>query len=551
MNNDQTWPADNQPSSRWPVYTRGNIGEVYPDVVLPLEWDLAGAPSELGWREGAQQIGFVVESDFDPDEDMTFIGVFGGYAYFNASIMRLLGVRTPGVAVDLIDQQFLGECDVPPYVPRPGDRNLVATSRLVRSALSTMLAKDVPLLVEMKQRADTQIAAAPGLDAPTDQLWSYVKQAMVDNWAYFIRSHVTISTKAMIASGQLTDLCDAQFGDPNLALVLTTGIGEVRSAGPAEEMWRLANETSEADFDTEFAEFLTEYGHRGPNEFSVAGKDWAAYPEIALAAIDLLRGVDGVRSPQAQQQQARLKREAALLEARARMGWQKKRLDSAIANTALWSRAREASKDEVIRAVQAARHAVLELFRRAAKNGGVQDTVGPMLLTRVEFEEYLANPASIVAQIEARREQYQTLCDHEPPFAFSGVQPPVEEWVSRSADRGTVEAGQVLVGAAGSPGLARGWARVLTDPSDPSAMEPGDILVAPLTDPSWTPLFLSAEAVVVEVGAALSHSMIVSRELGIPCVVGIALAASIIPDGALIEVDGQAGTVRILELPEQ
>ena len=316
-------------------------------------------------------------------------------------------------------------------------------------------------------------------------------------------------------------------------------------------MWRLANDTPQGEFDKEFADFLKEYGHRGPNEFSVAGKDWAAYPEIALAAIDLLRGADSSRSPQAQQQQARVRRETALAEAHARMGWQKKRLDAAIANTALWSRAREASKDEVIRAVQPARHAVLELFRRAAKNGGVQDTVGPMLLTQVEFEQYLADPSSMVEQIESRREQYQTLCDHEPPFAFSGVQPPVEEWVSRSADRGTVEVGQVLVGAAGSPGLAQGRARVLTDPSDPSAMQPGDILVAPLTDPSWTPLFLSAEAVVVEVGAALSHSMIVSRELGIPCVVGIALAASIIPDGALIEVDGQAGTLRILELPEQ
>ena len=217
MSNEQTWPADNKPSGRWPIYTRGNIGEVYPDVVLPLEWDLAGPPSELGWREGAKQIGFVAESDFDPDEDMTFIGVFGGYAYFNASIMRLLGVRTPGVAVDLIDQQFLGESDVPPYVPRPGDRNMAATARLVRSALATMLAKDVPLLVEMKQRADAQIAAAPGPGASTDELWNYVTESMANNWAFFIRSHVTNSTKAMIASGQLTDLCEAQFGDPNLA----------------------------------------------------------------------------------------------------------------------------------------------------------------------------------------------------------------------------------------------------------------------------------------------------------------------------------------------
>ena len=72
---------------------------------------------------------------------------------------------------------------------------------------------------------------------------------------------------------------------------------------------------------------------------------------------------------------------------------------------------------------------------------------------------------------------------------------------------------------------------------------------APITDPSWTPLFVPVEAVVVDVGAMLSHAVIVSRELGIPSVVSITGATKTIPDGALIEVDGNNGTVTILELP--
>jgi pyruvate,water dikinase len=71
------------------------------------------------------------------------------------------------------------------------------------------------------------------------------------------------------------------------------------------------------------------------------------------------------------------------------------------------------------------------------------------------------------------------------------------------------------------------------------------VLVAPRTDPSWTPLFVSAAAVVVEVGAAMSHSMIVSRELGIPCVVGVVDATLRIPDGAEAEVDGSSGQVTV------
>ena len=87
---------------------------------------------------------------------------------------------------------------------------------------------------------------------------------------------------------------------------------------------------------------------------------------------------------------------------------------------------------------------------------------------------------------------------------------------------------------------------MVLDPGDPVGLGPGDVLVAPITDPSWTPLFLAAEAVVVDVGATMSHAVIVSRELGIPCVVSAVGATQRITDGALVEVDGSAGTVTVL-----
>ena len=90
---------------------------------------------------------------------------------------------------------------------------------------------------------------------------------------------------------------------------------------------------------------------------------------------------------------------------------------------------------------------------------------------------------------------------------------------------------------------------MITDPSDPGDLGPGDVLVAPLTDPAWTPLFVPVEAVVVDVGGQMSHAVIVSRELGRPCVVAATDASRRIPDGARIRVDGTSGTVTILELP--
>ena len=111
------------------------------------------------------------------------------------------------------------------------------------------------------------------------------------------------------------------------------------------------------------------------------------------------------------------------------------------------------------------------------------------------------------------------------------------------------EVGTTLTGAAGSGGTASGRARIITDAGDPLGLEPGDVLIAPQTDPSWVPLMVAASAVIVNVGATGSHAMIVSRELGIPCVVSVADATDIIPDGAMVTVDGTSGTVTVDSLP--
>ncbi|MEM7325857.1 MAG: PEP-utilizing enzyme, partial [Actinomycetota bacterium] len=213
------------------------------------------------------------------------------------------------------------------------------------------------------------------------------------------------------------------------------------------------------------------------------------------------------------------------------------------------SRAREESKDQVIRGNQLSRHAFLELLRRARENGGVADTIGPMLLQEDQFLAYLEDPAAVVPVIESRRAAYEHLRGLEPPFAFdhtAGGVPPVSTWAPRRTEGPALATDEVLEGAAGAPGVATGTARVILDPADPAGLSPGDVLIAPHTDPSWTPLFVPAAAVVVEVGAAMSHSMIVSRELGIPCVVGVVDATLRIPDGALVEVDGGTGQVRLL-----
>ncbi|HSR25074.1 MAG TPA: PEP-utilizing enzyme, partial [Candidatus Eisenbacteria bacterium] len=107
------------------------------------------------------------------------------------------------------------------------------------------------------------------------------------------------------------------------------------------------------------------------------------------------------------------------------------------------------------------------------------------------------------------------------------------------------EGRRILVGTPGSPGRARGTARIITSPADFQRFQPGDVLVAHTTTPVWTPLLNIASAAVTEVGGPFSHAAIVSREFGIPLVNGALDATHVIADGTPIVVDGSAGIVEL------
>jgi len=155
--------------------------------------------------------------------------------------------------------------------------------------------------------------------------------------------------------------------------------------------------------------------------------------------------------------------------------------------------------------------------------------------------------APVIAQ---RLETFLELYDIDPPFVLTTDPPPLAEWPRRRRSQPDGSAPTpvetVLTGLGGSAGCYTGRSRIITGLDQAGQIEPGDVLVAPFTDAAWTPLFLVAGAVVVDLGAINSHAMVVARELGVPCVVSVQDATSRIPDGALITVDGTAGTVTVM-----
>lgn len=110
--------------------------------------------------------------------------------------------------------------------------------------------------------------------------------------------------------------------------------------------------------------------------------------------------------------------------------------------------------------------------------------------------------------------------------------------------------GRNVYGLGASPGQASGRTRVIRHPNEGQSLQAGEILVAPSTDPGWTPLFLRASAIVMETGGYLSHGAIVARELGIPAVINIPGLLQTIQDGQLLTVDGDKGHIILGEMCE-
>ena len=188
----------------------------------------------------------------------------------------------------------------------------------------------------------------------------------------------------------------------------------------------------------------------------------------------------------------------------------------------------------------------LEIGARLVADGKLEVADQIYFLTLDELRRAVRAGEVDLAGIHARQEAKAELDKHqEPLIAIAGEIPPVAEWPLKGAAQAAQ--GAELTGAAGSPGQASGRARVVMDAYADEPTRPGEVLVAPITDPGWMPLFVGAVAVVAEMGGELSHTMIVSRDLGIPAVVGAVGATTAIKTGDLIEVDGSGGVVRILE----
>jgi pyruvate,water dikinase len=555
------WLTDWPRSPRMPFYTRANGGEVLPDPASPLGWTLVFEKGLLpGWLRGLVEFGIYREGELDMERPPV-VGSFGGYFYINLSHCRVMAIRM-GMTVEAFDAALLGiAAAAPPYQPHPDDPCPECSAKAGQTIGEILTATSFPkieadldrVLAKRRGRPDLAGLSAAGL---VGYARSFLPE--LDN-AFAVHDYSTLGSS--VGPAMLAEAC-AAAGEPGALLDLISGYGEVPSASPSWGLWqlsRLANASPErrvertpehtAEFAKALEDFLADFGQRGPNEWDIRAISWEAGPDQVLALVDSMRHMPDEDSPDARHARLEATRAAATERIRAALPDDASRqgFDLALASAARTIPLREKTKLIAVTTINEVRMAIRELGRRGVAAGYYAAPEDVMMLLESELDDYVADPARFAPVIAERLAGYLALFELEPPFIIDADPAPLPRWPRRARPRpAAAKTGAVLTGIGGSAGRYQGRARVGMDLPAAMALEPGEILVAPLTDAAWTPLFLVAGAVVVDVGALNSHAVVVSRELGIPCVLSLQDATARLRDGMELAVDGAAGTVTVI-----
>lgn len=362
--------------------------------------------------------------------------------------------------------------------------------------------------------------------------------------------------------------------DTSLRHRLFAGLGGIPEAEAGLALWRLAT-MARADRELErllrgdgdwsqvqakltgteagrtflaaWSDFMSKHGHHCRCEPEVFNARWHETPDYILRVVRAYLGnLDGA-NPHEKQQRLAEERLNLTDEWRAQLGPARRWLFSlALERAQRLTVHREVWKNEIVRVMAFLRRVLLALGRRLHEQG-VLDQVDDIFFLEVgELETLTGNVAAhdLRPRIKLRLEEYRQNLTLSPPPTVVGRFAPGSSLSPRSGSRSS---GKVLEGIAVSSGVATGRARVVLRSDVQEQVRPGEILVAPFTDPAWVPYFIPAAGLVVDQGGVLSHGSIVARELGLPAVTDTGSATETIKTGDLVEVDGNLGRVRILE----
>ncbi|WP_433634969.1 PEP-utilizing enzyme [Nocardia sp. CA-120079] len=573
---DKIWVCDDEPSVRFPLYTRGNVSEVFVEAVSPLTWSAYGPHSwEPGWRDALYRMGVFTPDEFRPEGQCEVTCCFGGYIYLNVSLQRTFAVRMPGMTPEAIDQAFFGDHpDVPPYRPDPRDENAECSQAVAEWLTSLFTTTELPELAYDTARLDALVANRPQLSELSDtELVARFRELRGEN-RYFFSKHIYLTNCSNVIAAVVAQIA-AAVQAPELAARVTTSL-DIPSAQQSFDMWELsrvvAHSTALTDefdagveglidrlrassaqvvkeFLAQWDSFIERWGFLGPSVWEFRSPTFATDPLIPLRMLDRARRAPDDAAPRDRSATLQSERDSAIAEISERLAGTpdvQAQFLGAAQGARVFLPGRERTKLNSTRMTEEVRANLRELGTRLVERGVLSTWQHLLLVTDDELDDFVSDPGRFADLLLERQARLELLMSKVPPFVFEGEVPPLATFEDRAREpKPPVQTGDVLTGLPVSQGVYTGPARVIDSLDDDSDLEPGEIIVAVTTDSSWGPLFLAAGAVVCQVGAAISHAAIVARELGIPAVVSVPDCVEQIKTGTILTVDGSTGTVTV------
>lgn len=331
-----------------------------------------------------------------------------------------------------------------------------------------------------------------------------------------------------------------------LAMYHLAQFKEVQECSSGEEFAKRIEEKSfSQEFLAAYNAFMDTYGFRSPRELDAATPRPYEKPGKFFEQLQIMaQNVQAETNPQAVYDKSKKEREqayAGLVERAHKRGWLTLRLFTWFYHVLVeFGAYREIHKYYYIMAVDTFRRQVVSIAQSLVDAGRLDNTEQVFDLTIDDLERAMEDPSINLRGLAEKNTRFlrkiKDIHDFPPVIDSRGK---IFFPTRREASEGE------LVGEPISPGTVRGPVKVLHTPDEKPVL-PGDILVAEATDPGWTPLFINAGGVVLEIGGLLHHGALVAREYGKPCVAGIEDVTSLLQDGQEVEVDGLNGIVRVI-----
>jgi pyruvate,water dikinase len=313
------------------------------------------------------------------------------------------------------------------------------------------------------------------------------------------------------------------------------GYGDHEESKLVEDLWACSR--GRIDMGT----FLARHGFHGPREGELSAVVWREDTSPLERILEGYRALDDDSSPRRAQQERAAQRVKAERELLASLPVRKRAQARAVLRLARrYVPLRGVGKVAFLQSLDLTRAAARRLGLLLAEKGVLDDPNDIFFLTVNEVRS--GDWDRYTDQVPGRRERQRLYQKLDIPGEWSGMptaMPLDEEDVAQSL---------IVHGIGASAGVIEGRVRVISDPGEAS-MEPGEILVAHTTDPSWASVLFLSSALVVDVGGVLSHAAVIARELGVPCIVNTKVGTKVLRSGDLCRVDGSTGRVEVLERP--